>query len=872
MAKELALNIVVRTVDEASKVIRQIKREAVSATTGGASQAAAKATSAAWLQSTERQRLLFSETAKFNERVRAMGKAHSDEQVRNNRRVEASENALAATRRANAQIHRFQMMDVAMTMRAVSTEAFIVGGAMTAVGVGIARTSLEVGGILARFEAGTATILGNAERAKRLGAEVRQFIVRSPFKTSEGVEAARRGIAAGFNPDTLVRDMTSIGNIVGGTGGNETTFSNITKELGKLNNQQVLYQRNMTRLVNNSVPAWRLLQAGMQARGLKVTNEQLGTMVERRLIPAKQAIQDILKGADVLFPGMMSKMLDVDPLAQWAVTFDHLILTITDLTAPLRSWLLSTLKAINTLMAAMPQNMKGIIPVLFSLGVASNIVFGGMLLGLSGILFMGNMVLLMFAAWPSLMQQIGLPTSATMGEALSRSKRIANVAWKRQIRPALVGPIGSKQASARMPNPFFLKGTLAERAGFAGAEAGRMGQGWAGLRGGLSWFDRLRRPAGISRGASKWLGTLGFDSAFNMSQMGQRAALERQMKVDWVQSLFGKGKAASTLGGFAKIASHASRIAMIAALVMGIVSNWDKFGRLLQATLKTLGLALIVVTAIKVASFLAAKGLFGGVVQFILMNIILNEVVKRWDKIVAFATKYRAVLEPVLVLLTAIYTVAKLMAAVSMVKGIWAVLGSKNLVLIAALVGFYLGQWSLRILDMNSALARTLTLILAIAGVILLARGFMSGNIPAMAMGAAMGAAAIGRSAGTEPEHRAGGGPVRRGRPYLVGENGPELFMPSASGRIVSTPSLLSTMSGVATTAISAQMPSVRNPGISTLFPFLSGPGYGNATRMFNGSGSTDIYTEEDGDEIVIRVKRNSFGDITAASRGMVFR
>lgn len=32
---------------------------------------------------------------------------------------------------------------------------------------------------------------------------------------------------------------------------------------------------------------------------------------------------------------------------------------------------------------------------------------------------------------------------------------------------------------------------------------------------------------------------------------------------------------------------------------------------------------------------------------------------------------------------------------------------------------------------------------------------------------------------------RAGGGPVNRGQPYMVGENGPELFVPSASGRIM---------------------------------------------------------------------------------------
>jgi hypothetical protein len=33
--------------------------------------------------------------------------------------------------------------------------------------------------------------------------------------------------------------------------------------------------------------------------------------------------------------------------------------------------------------------------------------------------------------------------------------------------------------------------------------------------------------------------------------------------------------------------------------------------------------------------------------------------------------------------------------------------------------------------------------------------------------------------------HRAGGGPVSAGSPYIVGENGPELFMPNVNGRIV---------------------------------------------------------------------------------------
>jgi hypothetical protein len=35
------------------------------------------------------------------------------------------------------------------------------------------------------------------------------------------------------------------------------------------------------------------------------------------------------------------------------------------------------------------------------------------------------------------------------------------------------------------------------------------------------------------------------------------------------------------------------------------------------------------------------------------------------------------------------------------------------------------------------------------------------------------------------PDRRAGGGPVDAGTPYMVGEKGPELFVPSGYGRII---------------------------------------------------------------------------------------
>jgi hypothetical protein len=71
-----------------------------------------------------------------------------------------------------------------------------------------------------------------------------------------------------------------------------------------------------------------------------------------------------------------------------------------------------------------------------------------------------------------------------------------------------------------------------------------------------------------------------------------------------------------------------------------------------------------------------------------------------------------------------------------------------------------------------------------------IASGALRAGIAAIAGGGGEGGGGLGGLAGQligallGLPGRAGGGPVAPGRPYLVGERGPELFVPTASGRI----------------------------------------------------------------------------------------
>lgn len=57
------------------------------------------------------------------------------------------------------------------------------------------------------------------------------------------------------------------------------------------------------------------------------------------------------------------------------------------------------------------------------------------------------------------------------------------------------------------------------------------------------------------------------------------------------------------------------------------------------------------------------------------------------------------------------------------------------------------------------------------------------------------------------------GGPVSYGKPYLVGENGPELFVPGMSGRIESNDKLRSLTSDGAAAVASSNEPGSRAGG-----------------------------------------------------------
>src|SRR5690606_13989642 len=130
-----------------------------------------------------------------------------------------------AMRRANEQLIRFRLMDVAMGLRTISTEAFVLGSALLGVGTAVARASLQMNTALVRFQKTAEAIIGSKEAAQQLVSDLTSFIIRSPFKTQEATESARKLIqVVGVD---AVRYLEDLANLTAGSGGDQATLDRI---------------------------------------------------------------------------------------------------------------------------------------------------------------------------------------------------------------------------------------------------------------------------------------------------------------------------------------------------------------------------------------------------------------------------------------------------------------------------------------------------------------------------------------------------------------------------------------------------------------------------------------------------------------------
>ena len=238
-----------------------------------------------------------------------------------------------------------------------------IGSSLTSVGVGlsaaitapllgVSAAAVTVAEDLNRARISFTTMLGSAEAANKMLADLQQFAAKTPFEFPDLVEAARRMQAMGVAAADVLPWLTSIGDAAAALGGGKETINGITLALAQMTAKGKVSAQEMNQLAERGVPAWEML-----ARQIGVSVPEAMDMAEKGAIKAAQAVPAILDGMNQKFGGSMDQMSRT-LTGQWSNFKDQITLALIPIGQALIPALQSLLQILTPVLAALADGAK----------------------------------------------------------------------------------------------------------------------------------------------------------------------------------------------------------------------------------------------------------------------------------------------------------------------------------------------------------------------------------------------------------------------------------------------------------------------------------------------------------------------------------
>lgn len=166
-------------------------------------------------------------------------------------------------------------------------------------------------------ETAFATLLGDAEKAKKMLADLRDFANTTPFRFAGLADASRLLLAFGFNAEKIPGTIRTIADAAAAMGGSTDTIQRIARALGEIQAQGKLSSLQLRMLASDGIPAAQIL-----ADALGTTVPKALEMIEKKALSGDEAIEILLKGMQTRYKdatlnlsqttaGLWSTMLDV---------------------------------------------------------------------------------------------------------------------------------------------------------------------------------------------------------------------------------------------------------------------------------------------------------------------------------------------------------------------------------------------------------------------------------------------------------------------------------------------------------------------------------------------------------------------------------
>ena len=178
-------------------------------------------------------------------------------------------------------------------------------GAIGSVASGIVSmgvSAIKASAQMKQYEIAFSTMLGSAEKGKKMLADLQKFAAETPFDVQGVTKAAQQLLAFGFNAKEIIPTLRTLGDTAAGLGKSAEGVQQIAYALGQIKTSGTLKTQDMNQLTTAGIGAWEMLA---QAAGKSIT--EIKEMTEKGMIDSATAIEILTQGMNDRFGGMMAK-------------------------------------------------------------------------------------------------------------------------------------------------------------------------------------------------------------------------------------------------------------------------------------------------------------------------------------------------------------------------------------------------------------------------------------------------------------------------------------------------------------------------------------------------------------------------------------
>ena len=206
-------------------------------------------------------------------------------------------------------------------------EAFVEMAAKAVDGVKqIVQAGIEFNAKMETYQTAFTTLLGSAEEASRVMAQIRQDAASTPFDVDSLTQANRALVATGMDADQARKDVLNLANAIAATGGGSAELSRMAANMQQIKNVGKATAMDIRQFANAGINIYGLLADAMgitaaQATELDVSYEMLSAALEKAAASGG-VYEDALLKQSQTFEGRMSTLKDNVTQLEGALTED----------------------------------------------------------------------------------------------------------------------------------------------------------------------------------------------------------------------------------------------------------------------------------------------------------------------------------------------------------------------------------------------------------------------------------------------------------------------------------------------------------------------------------------------------------------------